>query len=221
VQPGTQPAAPAAWEATVVSEASRRVPTMLTEETRQFYTWLASRVSPEAHLVELGTWLGSSTRCLCEGLGRTAGARQSIDVYDSFVWAPWMDQYIARAPGDRWPGPGESFLGLFNDAVRDYEHQIVTHPSWIDDGISHGGRLAWPRREPIELLIYDMGPDRPVLDAMWATFSPFFQRETTVLVFNEYGKVHSSALWDFCDAHADCLRPHYKPQGSPKGFLYV
>jgi hypothetical protein len=214
-------AAEAAWEGTAVSKASRSVPTMLTDETMQFYKWLGGQVSPEAHIVELGAWLGSSTRCLCEGLRRDAMMRQSIDVYDSFVWAPWMDRHVSRAPGDRWPSSGESFLGLFNDAVREYERHIATHPSWIGDGIADGSRPDWTCRAPIELLIYDMGPDRPVLDAIWESFSPFFQPNITVLVFNEFGKVHSTALWGFCESHSDCLQPHYKPLGSPKAFLYV
>jgi hypothetical protein len=211
----------APWERTVVSEACRSIPTMLNEETMHFYKWLGGQVSGEARIVELGAWLGASTRCLCEGLDRPGKGRPSIDVFDSFVWEPWMDPYVLRRSGVCWPKAGESFLSLFYASLRGYDAMIVAHPCWIDDGVRRGDDIAWARREPIELLLYDMGPDRLVLDTLWEVFSPFFQRGSTVLVFNEYGKVHSSVLWDFCERHADRLRPHHKPYGSAKAFLYV
>jgi hypothetical protein len=211
----------APWTDVVISDAGRAVPTMLTDTTMRFYKWLGGQLSTHARIAELGPWLGSSTCCLCEGLRESAYGSQSIDVYDSFVWAAWMDLYIPLRPGDDWPRPGDSFLSLFQESVRPYNVPTVAHPCWIDDGIDLGCRPEWRHPESIELLVYDMGPDRPVLDQLWEVFSPHFQPEGTMLVFNEYGKVHSTALWDFCDDHAHHLRPLYKPDGTPKAFLYV
>lgn len=217
-----QPAWPEApWTDVVVSDAGQDVPTMLTDMTMRFYKWLGGQVSARARIAELGPWLGSSTRCLCEGLAESAYGSQSIDVYDSFVWAAWMDTYVPLRPGDDWPRPGDSFLSLFQESVRPYHSRVVAHPCWIDDGTGPGGRPQWMHPDPIELLVYDMGPDRPVLDTLWEVFSPHFEPEGTMLVFNEYGKVHSTALWAFCEDHADHLRPQYKPDGTAKAFRYV
>lgn len=206
------------WNDIVVSESTRRVPTMITDETMQFYQWLGAQLSSQARIVELGPWLGSSTRCFCDGLDRAGGA--SLDVYDSFVWQLWMDPYVLHARHLRRPQTGESFVDLFNANVLDYEDRIVVHRCWIHDDIyADGSPLAWSRQEQIELFVYDMGPDPAVLEGVWKVFSPFFTAGT-ILVFNEYGKVNSTALWDFCDSHAHHLTPLHKPYGSAKAFLY-
>ncbi|MFI7453483.1 hypothetical protein ACIBQX_38755 [Nonomuraea sp. NPDC049714] len=209
----------APWADVVVSSAGQDVPTMLTEPTMRFYKWLGGTLSERARIAEFGPWLGSSTRCLCEGMGEPAG--QSVDAYDSFVWSGWMDTYVPTRPYGDWPRPGDSFLSLFQETVRPYHPRVVAHPCWIDDSLDSGERPAWDHLELVELLVYDMGPDRALLDIIWEVFSPHFEPERTLLVFNEYGKVHASALWDFCDDHADRLRPRYKPDGTAKAFLYV
>lgn len=206
------------WKDVVVSESARRVPTMITDETMQFYQWLAARLSSQARIVELGPWLGSSTRCFCEGLDPAGSA--SLDVYDSFVWQLWMDTYVLHSRHLRRPQIGESFVDLFKAHLHDYEDRLVVHRCWIHDDIyADGGPLAWSRQEQIELFVYDMGPDPIVLEGVWKVFSPFFTTGT-IVVFNEYGKANSAALWNFCDSHAHHLAPLYKPYGSAKAFLY-
>jgi hypothetical protein len=206
------------WDDIAVSESTRRVPTMITDETMRFYKWLGTRLSSNARIVELGPWLGSSTRCFCEGLDRSGSA--SLDVYDSFVWQLWMDAYVLREPRLSRPNTGESFLNFFIENLLGYEDRIVVHRCWIDDRLySDGSPLTWSRRERIELFVYDMGPDPAVLECVWNVFSQFFTTGT-ILVFNEYGKANSAALWHFCESHADRLAPLYKPYGSAKAFLY-
>ncbi len=206
------------WEEVVVSESAQRVPTMITDETMQFYQWLGARLSDQARVVELGPWLGSSTRCFCEGLGPTS--RATLDVYDSFVWQLWMDTYVLKSPHVRRPQIGESFVDLFKENLADYADRMVVHRCWIHDEIyADGGPLAWSRQEPIELFVYDMGPDPVVLESVWKVFSPFFTAGT-IVVFNEYGKANSAALWAFCDRNAGRLAPLHKPYGSAKAFLY-
>src|ERR1700730_6184250 len=51
-----------------LSASVRRIPTMLCRETLGYYKWLARTFEGFGDIVELGSWMGSSTACLAEGL---------------------------------------------------------------------------------------------------------------------------------------------------------
>jgi hypothetical protein len=217
-----QPSWPApAWDDLPLSAAAQAVPTMLTDTTRRFYKWLGSRLPAGARIAELGSWLGSSTLCLCEGLDERAGDTARVEVYDSFVWAAWMDSFVPVPSGGAWPRPGDVFLDRFHANLQAYGARVTAQRCWIDDGTTPGERPVWRHPEPIDVLVYDMGPDRAVLDVLWEVFEPHFLPGRTVLVFNEYGKVHATSLWEFCDDHGEHLVPEHKPVGTAKAFRYV
>jgi hypothetical protein len=211
-----------AWQKMVVSNITRSVPTMLTNETMRYYKWLGQQANGEGCIVELGTWLGSSTRCFCEGLAKETTSSNQIFVYDSFIWENWMDDFVDRRMKTRWPSQGDDFFDLFMQGVHGFENTIVAQRCWIgnEDGGPRSG-LQWTNKKPIQLLCYDMGSDASVLAALWRVFSPFFIPNKTLFVLNEYGKTDSSAIWEFCSRHSDHLVPCHKPYGSTKAFLYV
>jgi hypothetical protein len=168
----------------------------------------------------IGAWLGSSTRCLCEGQDASP-SRYRLHVYDSFVWERWMDRLFDAAPEKR-PRPGDSFLELFNTYMQGYQDRLILHPGYIEDGTKCPEKsLIWAYDEPVALVVYDMGPNPTILDAVWRQFSHHLVAGRSVVVFNEYGQLSSSHLWEFCRCHADHLAPHHKPHTTAKAFLYV
>ena len=123
-----------------------------------------------------------------------------------------MDRFIDTVRCNNFPGPGYSFMELFKIYTQEYSDRIVIHPGYLDDGSGHSdGPLTWGCGEAVEVLVYDMGPTPFLLNAIWDQFSPFFLKNRTLVVFNEYGKLSSSAIWQFCRQRSAHLRPFQAP----------
>ena len=77
-----------------LSASVQRIPTMVSKETLRYYKWLARTLQEPGDIVELGSWMGSSTACLAEGLSQNPRREhRRIHAYDSFIWRDWMRTY--------------------------------------------------------------------------------------------------------------------------------
>ena len=72
---------------------------------------------------------------------------------------------------------------------------------------------------PIELFVYDMGPQYAQVESAWNVFRPSFVPGRTMVVFNEYGSPRAESLRRFCRERAAELVPMHKPWGPAKAFL--
>jgi hypothetical protein len=119
-------------------------------EERAFCQWYA-RVGYRGAgaIVDLGTWLGSTTLPLAKGMSqRPSGAPTTrIHTYDRFIWEEWMSEFAGWAhtsrdyrPGDNFRAEVETVLGRYRGLVDIHEVDLVTE-QWT------GG--------PIELLVVD------------------------------------------------------------------
>lgn len=212
-----------------VSAQTARVPTMLSPETMEYYCWLGTQLSGLGDIVEFGVWLGSSTRCLCEGLARAQPTREReprLHAYDAFTWQPWMLRFLtietrAEGEGRALPRAGEDFLDRYERNVRDFRDRIAVNRCTLgpDEREQHSA-LRWDAAQPVELVVYDMGPDADLLDGIWQSLVSHFIPGRTLIVMNEYGKLNSEPIWRFCSKHAGQLVPLHKPCSSTKAFLY-
>jgi hypothetical protein len=215
-----------AWRGVELSDKTGSIPGMVCEETRRYYAWLAQSLSGMGEIVEFGSWLGSSTCTLAESLAsnpRRDGRK--VHAFDSFVWEEWMVKYWDRArrtPARR----GQSYLESFRAFCEPWSDVVVAHAcdaSPVDSRQSSPtgcSDLRWDG-SPIEILIYDMGPDFKQIEHIWHQMSGCLISGQSIVVFNEYGKLGSREIWKFCLEHRSELLPKHKPRGSAKGFLFA
>ena len=211
------------WEGEALSKVVRRIPTMLCNQTLKYYKWLARTFAGSGDIVELGSWMGSSTACLAEGLSlNPARQGKSIHVYDSFIWLDWMNIYTEDqqllAANIR---EGESFLEYFWNYVGSYRDFIRVHQAALKTGTEQFDQpaLEW-RQGEIGILIMDFAHDRASNEAMWRVFSPSFQSGRTIVVFNQFGNIPAGEVREFCRGKGRELIPIHKPCGSAKAFHY-
>lgn len=109
------------WKTLALPSELIRIPSMLTDEEKQYLVWLTS-VSYEGwgSIVDLGPWLGSSSAALAEGLKRrgTGGQVYSIDL---FRWDPSYMETFAKEDLRR----GDDFLPVFMREIGEYSQWIV------------------------------------------------------------------------------------------------
>ena len=221
-------AAPAPLEAAggegeELSELVRRIPTMRCNETLGYYKWLPRTCVEPGDIVELGSWMGSSTACLAEGLSQNPNRKdRKIHVYDSFIWRNWMKAYTEDAEllasNIR---EGESFTRYFCNYSEPFRHLIEVHQSVLGTGADYfalptldweGGRIA--------ILLMDFAHDRASNEAMWRVFSPSFRSGSTIVVFNHFGNIPAGEVRNFCKDKRRELVPLHKPRSSAKAFRY-
>jgi len=206
-----------------LSPTVRRIPTMLCKETLGYYKWLAKTFQHPGDIVELGSWMGSSTGCLAEGLTQNPDWKgRRIHVYDSFIWRDWMKAYTddprLLAANLR---AGDSFLEYFCAYIESFRPLIEVHQSVLKSGTEQFAlpALQWGG-EAISILVMDFAHDRASNEAMWRVFSPSFRSGSTIVVFNQFGNIPAGEVRAFCREKARELVPLHKPPGSAKAFRY-
>lgn len=211
------------WEGEELSGLVQRIPTMLCKETLGYYKWLARTFEEPGDIVELGSWMGSSTACLAEGLSQNPDReRKTIHVYDSFIWRDWMKTYTEDpellAANIR---EGESFLKYFWSYAEPFRNLIDVHQSVLKGGTEQFAlpALEW-RGGQIGILVMDFAHDRASNEAMWRVFSPSFRSGSTIVVFNQFGNIPAGQVREFCREKATELVPLHKPCSSAKAFRY-
>lgn len=211
------------WKDQQVSAATLSIPSMLYDETIRYYKWLAGSLSGFGEVVELGCWLGSSTSSIAEGLyANQAFVNHKIYSFDSFEWRSWMDGFlVGKHESPRLPLVGDSFLPLFRDYCERHKDIIEPRVCYVA-GEGEANTLPAPEwnGSPIELLIYDMGPDSPRLHKVWNTFAPSFISGKTLVVFNEHGNARADEIRRFTLENRRTLLPLHKPATSAKAFLF-
>jgi hypothetical protein len=205
-----------------LSESVQSIPTMVSKATLRYYKWLARTLEHPGAIVELGSWMGSATACLAEGLSQNLCRKHTkIHTYDAFIWREWMRTYTedpellaANIPD------GEPFLDYFRRYTAPFRHLIDVHQSVLTTATQTAlPALEWSG-EPIAILVMDFDHDRASNEAMWHVFSPSFQSGSTIVIFNQYGNVPAGDVREFCREKAGELAPLHKPRSSAKAFRY-
>jgi hypothetical protein len=121
---------------------------MTSRAEQAFFRNYAERVySGKGEIVDLGSWLGSTTIPLARGLRRNPRGRgRRVQAYDQFVWQEWMEPYAGHL--QRRYTPGESFLDEFRRRIGRDRTRIDVHAGDL--------RLAATPEFPIEFLLVDV-----------------------------------------------------------------
>jgi tetratricopeptide (TPR) repeat protein len=147
------------WDQVSVPAAVDIVPSMLSQEEKQYLIWLTSeKFEGWGAIVELGTWLGSSSAALAEGL-RRRNWDCKIHSFDMFRWESYMSDMA---------GPlletGQDFLPLFLK-------QTAPYAPWIEPNKADLRNVSW-EGGPIELLFVDSAKTWDLTNSVLKTFGP-------------------------------------------------
>lgn len=127
-----------------------RIPGMTTMTERAYFRWHAQEeVAGSGTIVDLGSWLGSTTAAMAMGLSanpKRSAKNTIIHAYDRFIWEQPMDFH--SPPTRLGPyKPGDSFRPEFELVIRRWRERITVHEG---DLLEEGWSSV-----PIELLLVD------------------------------------------------------------------
>ena len=115
---------------------------------------------------------------------------------------------------------GNCLLHYFGGYTAPFRHLIDVHQSVLNTVEQTDlPALEWSGA-PIAILVMDFAHDRASNEAMWCAFSPSFQSDRTIVVFNQFGNVPAGEVREFCRDKALELIPLHKPHSSAKAFRY-
>jgi hypothetical protein len=209
---------------TTIPSYVAEIPTMSNPLTLQYYRWLGRQYRGDGDIVELGTWLGASTAALAAGTKDIlAEKRRSIYCFDSFRWEPWMNRFKQNFQGLHLAvSNGESYLDYFMKycaPVKDHVHAQECYLSTkAEDNVYNLPPFSWAER-PIEILVCDIGSDAAEINAIWDICGPFLIPGRSIIIFQEFGKVGSHAIRQFCYRKHE-LRVLHGPIGTLRAFRF-
>jgi hypothetical protein len=156
-------------------------------EERQVLAWLAqSRYEGWGEIVDLGTFFGGSTLCLCVGLMNNQSLTQEkkigrIHGFDVYTWAHWIRKDWVPTNVEF----GTSFMNVFHNTLTKYARMVTIHPGAIE-------QRDW-RFGPIELMIIDCAKSFDANAAVVRNFFPSLMPGSSV-VHQDYAIV-SRLIW--------------------------
>jgi hypothetical protein len=135
---------------------------LTTRDERTYFTEVASSaVQGRGAVIDLGSWLGSTTASLAQGLDANPSPKARalpIHTYDLFAWDHEYDPFAPR--GFRL-AHGESFLPLFRANVRPWLDRIEVHQGDLNKATWNG---------PVELILDDAAKTWGLMGTIWRQF---------------------------------------------------
>ena len=148
---------------------------LLTMRERQMLFWLASEwYTGQGAIVDLGSFLGSSTVAFADGLRMRDTTIGHIHAYDLFRVS--RDQETQRFLNKR---EGDSFLENYQSTICGYEDLITTHPGDIKEHPWTGG--------PIEILFVDLAKSWEMNEYIISSFYPHLIPGRSIIVHQDFG----------------------------------
>ncbi len=171
----------AAWANVPVPNSIRNSPTMLSDGEQQYLIWLTQeKYQGFGAIVELGTFLGTSSMCLAEGLKRR-GLNAKIRSFDLFEWEPSMQAKVDLP------------LNLGDDFLSYYFEQTAPWAPWIHAEKQNLMSYVW-NDGPIEFLFIDSAKTWDLTNAVLKGFGSSLVPGRSRII-----------LQDFIHPYAHCL----------------
>lgn len=146
---------------------------------------LAREFDGNGAVVELGSWLGSATLAMVDGLDRNhLAAGTEVHAYDLFR-ADDIEARLAQLPVRGRFRDGESFLPQFLERLGSRSDRVAVHEGDVT-------AQEWPRGTPIRFLFNDLSKTWEIWNHVKATFYRGLERGAVVV---EQDWVHSCTPW--------------------------
>ena len=159
---------------------------MISDEEARYYEYIGGLYQGSGEAIELGPWLGKSTRHIIRGLDRNPKfLGRQLHVFDDFVWrSGWMNRHIAD--GEQLPNHSD-FRHLFEKYVRDIRQRLdVNQGKIVDyDGNKNLPQIDW-NGAPIEIMYIDCGRTLQVNEAWYRIFSPGLIPGVSLLIMQDW-----------------------------------
>lgn len=205
------------------------IPSMITQEECRYYKWLGQFYSGLGSVVELGPWLGASTRSILSGLIENPNFEgKKLQIYDDFIWrSSWMDAYVGEC--DRLQNHS-NFQHMFEKNMQDFLGCVKINQARfaIYDGNESVEPLDWNDGERIELLFVDCGRTVEANQGWFDKLSPYLIPKKSLIVLQDW-RLHRElpAQWYnqlnlFTDRYASNLTlVHELSDGGTATFVYL
>ena len=177
-----------------VFQRARR--SLLNGHERQMCYWLAKEwYRGEGAIVDLGSFLGSSTLAFAAGLAARGEGAGHIHAYDLFRVSrdPETQKFLNK-------GEGESFLEDYEATIAGYEEWITTHAGDIKAHPWNGGE--------IEILFVDLAKSWEMNEYIIRSFYPYLVPGKSLLIHQDFGNAWNPWLpvsMGFLDDHFSIL----------------
>jgi len=202
------------------------MPGMISDEEIRYYEYIGTIYEGRGEVIELGPWLGKSTRHILRGLEKNPKfAGRQLHVFDDFVWrTSWMDRHTPEQ--ERLPNRA-SFRRLFEKYVQDVLPRLNVICARIVDyeGNETLPRIRWDS-DPIEMMYIDCGRTAQVNEGWFEVFSPSFVPDVSLLIMQDWRthrerprQSYNQTLW-FTAAHPELELVHEVKEGAIATFLY-
>ena len=137
------------------------------EEREYWKSVTKNKYKGNGAIVDLGSWFGSTTFSLAEGLANnTIVERQKKKIYafDLFEWEDWMEPYVKGTQFENFYKPGEDFSGAFKMSTKKYAHFIIHKKADLLIENWKGG--------DVEILLVDAMKSMELCKAIFKNFYP-------------------------------------------------
>jgi hypothetical protein len=202
------------------------MPGMISNEEAQYYEYIGELYKGRGEVIELGPWLGKSTRHIIRGLRKNPHfVDRQLHVFDDFIWrSGWMDRHT---PQHLRPPNHADFRPIFELFVQDILPDLTVKRARIADydGNEHLTRIKWDGR-PIEMMYIDCGRTTQVNEGWFEIFSPSFIPDVTLLILQDW-RTHRerprspyNQTLSFTNAHPEIELIHEVLDGGIATFLY-
>lgn len=187
--------------------ASLLVPTMLTQRELNYLHYLASEVKGTARIIEVGCFLGGSTRPLLVGYRNHHPCPSKLIVYDRFI-APNQKEFEADPSLANYGlVPDQDFLPMYRSLHADYlDFLTIRKGSIPNEYTPEAAQRLYPDQDPIALLFVDAAKAWGVHHTVACTFYPHLERDS-VLVHQDIGDFRTPWIL----IHMYQLREHFEP----------
>jgi hypothetical protein len=202
------------------------MPGMITGEESQYYEYVGGLYQGRGEAIELGPWLGKSTRHIIRGLDKNPHfIGKQLHVFDDFVWrSAWMNRHFSD---DQCPSNHSDFRDLFESYVFNIRSRLKLTKGKI---VNHDGNETLPQIEwnaaPIEIMYIDCGRTFEVNEAWYRIFSPNLIPNVSLLIMQDW-RTHrerprlaiNETHW-FTAAHPELAIVHEVKDGGIATFIY-
>lgn len=176
---------------------------MTTLQEQAYCEWYCTHLyTGSGALVELGTFLGSLTKSMVDGLRankETKALNRKVQVYDLFFWDFVMEACVKGTPFEGCRREGDWFVDFYRESIRSWIDRVDVHQADLTQHVYRG--------QPIEFLMVDVMKYEKLCVNVLRQFFPALIPGKGILFHQDY--LHFYEAW--VHVIQFLLRDHFRP----------